>query len=165
MKFKHICSVLFILLALSVCASSLRADSLDASLSNPTLTGAAGGTVTFVATLSTPSTNLNLIFLNGDAPSASPLLTVSDVPFNTNFPSSLSHGSSITADIFSVFLDPTIATGLYTGTFSILGGGDSNALVDLANLKFTVDVTPSTSVAEPRSITLLFASGLLALVG
>jgi hypothetical protein len=49
--------------------------------------------------------------------------------------------------------------GLYTGTYQIIGGADSNAQDVLASENFDIQVTP-----EPSSL-LLLASGLAGLAG
>jgi hypothetical protein len=60
--------------------------------------------------------------------------------------------------LFSIDLPASVAAGLYTGSFEILGGADSGALDTLGSVAFQVNVAPS-AVPEPESLMLL-AAGL-----
>jgi hypothetical protein len=146
-----------------VCLGSpvLRADTLSASLVNAALTGTAGSSITFQANVSNPSGTDT--FLNGDSSiTSSILVSVNDTPFILNAPVSLgSGGIAGPFDIFTVVLDPSIAAGIYTGTFSILGGADGASSNDLADLNFTVNVTPSTSVPEPGTLQMVLVGAFL----
>ncbi|MBV8053356.1 MAG: PEP-CTERM sorting domain-containing protein [Acidobacteriaceae bacterium] len=161
-----------LLLSLSGLAS---ADSLDITLTQVTLTGAAGTTVTFDATL----TNLSntTIFLNGDSfTTSSPFLTVNDNPFLTNAPLSLNAGAnSGPFPLFSVLIAPGATPGSYgssasissniftssniSNSFVILGGASGSDFNTLGSATFTVDVSPA---PEPSTLVLL-ASGVGAL--
>jgi hypothetical protein len=151
-----------ILLALFlVClgAPVLRADTLSASLVNATLSGTAGSSIIFQANVSNPSATDT--FLNGDSSSTSSLLvSVNDALFFLNAPLSLPSGGSFGPfNIFTVVLDSTIAPGIYTGTFIIVGGGDASALTDLADLNFTVDVV---NITEPGTLQMVLVGAFLA---
>jgi hypothetical protein len=153
------------LLILSVMAAVLfsavaHADSIDITLISTSQSGVAGTTVTFEAIL----TNLtsSTVFLNGDsATTSTSFLTLDDNPFMSNAPLSLAAGaSSGPFALFSVFIAPGTASGIYSpNLFSILGGADSNAFNPVGNAPFSVSVSP---VPEPGTITLLL-TGMLGL--
>jgi len=145
-----------------VLSASACADSIDITLTQTTLSGAAGTTVTFGATLTNVSSGT--IFLNGDSfATSSPSLNVDDNPFLTNAPLSLTPGaSSGPFSLFSVLIAPGATTGFYgSNSFTILGGPTSSDFNSVGSSVFTVNVSP---VPEPSTLILL-ASGLLALGG
>ena len=141
----------------------LRADTLSASLVNDTLTATAGGTVTFQVNLANPS--ITDTFLVSDSfLTSSSLITVDDSPYYlATFPGDLAAGGSAgPVDLFNIIVDPTAGPGIYTGTFSILGGGNSSSTTDLYDLSFNVDVISSTTVPEPGTLSMLFLGLTLA---
>jgi len=159
---RGITSIRLLILAASILALCCVAvaDTIDITLTQSTLTGAAGTTVTFDATLT--NTSSSTIFLNGDSfTTSSPFLTVDDNPFLTNFPLSLpADGSSGPFPLFSVLIAPGATAGSYgSNSFTILGGLTGSDFGSVGSTVFTVDVSP---VPEPSTLVLL-ASGLFAL--
>ncbi len=146
-----------------------RADSLDVTLTQSTITISQGTTsVAFFATIFNPSST-DTVYLNGDSPlTFSSSISVNDSPFLLNAPISLAPlATSSSFEIFDVVLAPGITPGSYSGVFSILGGPDGGTntdFSDLADVSFTVDVTQKTASTTPEPGTLLLlASGLPAL--
>jgi hypothetical protein len=75
-----------------------------------------------------------------------------------DFPLSLDPGESFSGTLFSIALPSNLAAGLYTGSFEILGGADSDALETLFSVDFQVNVAPTAStVPEPESLMLVVA--------
>jgi hypothetical protein len=157
-------SSMFCILLLTVTAFTVlpaTAQDVGIILSQSTLTGAAGTTLTFDATL----TNLSggTIYLNGDSfTTVSPSLTVSDNPFLTNAPLSLAAGAtSATFAMFTVIIPPGLAPGIYSlNDFTIIGGLSGTDFTVLGSTTFTVDVV--SPVPEPATLALV-GTGLLAL--
>jgi hypothetical protein len=130
-------------------------------LSQSTLSGAAGTTLTFDATLTNTSTST--IFLNGDSATTETTgLVFSDDPFFNNAPLSLAAGaSSGPFDIFTVTIAPGTALGVYSlNEFAILGGLTNADFNPVGSTNFTVDVV--SPVPEPGTLVLV-GSGLLGL--
>ena len=151
---------LFVLAATSLLSSRTLADTIDLSLNAPAQPGTAGSTVSFVATVLAPSTNGGTVFLNGDSFNVSSPLILDDNGFFNDFPLSLDPGDNFSGTLFSIALPSNLAAGLYTGSFEILGGADSDALDTLGSVDFQVNVVPTAStVPEPESLMLL-AAGL-----
>jgi hypothetical protein len=151
---------LFVLAATLLLSSRTFADTIDLSLNAPAQPGTAGSTVSFVATVLAPGTNGGTVFLNGDSFDAFSPLILDDSGFFTDFPLSLDPGDSFSGTLFSIALPSNLAAGLYTGSFAILGGADSDALDTLGSVDFQVNVAPTAStVPEPESM-MLMAAGL-----
>jgi hypothetical protein len=158
MKFTKALTVAALALAGVVYASPALADTLDLSFTNPSLTGSAGETLTFNATALAPSSNAAPVYLNGDNITFSlPAATTDDSPFLFNFPFSLNPGDSFTGDVFTLPLSSTLAPGIYTGSFEILGGSDGSAYEVLSSTNFQASVIAATP--EPDSL-LLFGIGV-----
>jgi hypothetical protein len=156
-------SMFFILLVTGIAFTVLPATAQDIGivLSQSTLTGVAGTTLTFDASL----TNLSgsPVFLNGDSyTTTSPSLTVSDNPFVANAPLSLAVGAiSGPFAIFTVTIAPGLAPGVYSlNDFTILGGQTGTDFDVVGSTNFTVDVVAA--VPEPATLVMV-GSGLLAL--
>jgi hypothetical protein len=150
----------FALAATLLLSTRAFADTIGLSLTAPTQTGTAGSTVSFAATVSAPGTNGGTVFLNGDSFNVSSPLTLDDSGFLFDFPLSLDPGDSFSGVLFSIDLPASLAAGLYTGSFEILGAADGGTFDTLASVDFQVNVVPTAStVPEPESLMLL-AAGL-----
>ena len=149
---------LFVFAATLLLSSRTFADTIDLSLSAPVQSGTAGSTVSFFATVSAPNSKGDTVFLNGDGFDVSSPLTLDDSGFFNDFPLSLDPGDSFSGTLFSIALPSNLAAGLYTGSFTILGGADGNAQDTLASVDWQVNVAPTGStVPEPESLMLLVA--------
>jgi hypothetical protein len=138
---------------------SATAQDIGIILSQTTLSGAGGTTLTFDATLTNLSTST--MFLNGDSfTTVSPSLTVSDNPFLNNAPLSLAAGaSSGPFALFTVTLAPGLAPGVYSlNNFTILGGLTGVNFNIVGSTNFTV----VSVVPEPATLVLV-GTGLLGL--
>lgn len=110
-----------------------------------------GGSLTYGATVSAPTSNAAAVFLNGDSFNVTSPVTLNDSDFFNNFPLSLAPGTSFTGGLFVLTVPPNSALGIYLGTFTLLGGANGNATGTLGAVNFSLTtVTP-----EPSSITLL----------
>jgi len=150
-----------VLALLGSAARPATAQDIGIVLSQSTLTGVAGTTLTFDATLTNLSTST--IFLNGDSyTTVSPSLTLSDNPFLTNAPLSMTAGaSSGPFAIFTITIAPGTAPGVYSlNDFTILGGLTGTDFNPVGSANFTIDVV--SAVPEPATIVLV-SSGLLGL--
>jgi hypothetical protein len=133
-------------------ASSAAAQTLDLTLVDPSQS-VQQGTVAVEFDAIVTNASAQTVFLNGDsATTGSPLLTIDDSPFFANAPLSLDPGQS--SGLFALFnldLDPSATPGVYDGNvFSLLGGADGGATVDVADAAFSLTVTPSAPpVPEP----------------
>jgi hypothetical protein len=145
-----------LIFALILPVTPALADTLNLSLTNPTQNGAPGDTVSFYATVSTPSSNKSTIYLSGDSFNlSSPGATIDDSGFLFTFPLSLDPNNSFTGELFTVTLPSGLPQGVYSGYFEILGGSDPSALNTIATVGFNVDQP----VPEPASW-LLLATGV-----
>jgi hypothetical protein len=163
MNVRKIIPAFLMLLLAAFAAPLLRADTINASLVHDTLMTTAGSTITFQVNLSNPSQTDT--FLNSDSSiTSSPLIQLNDAPyFSFTFPGVIAAGGSAgPIDLFNILVAPGAVPGNYTGTFTIIGGGDSGSFIDLADLNFTVKVASSSSVPEPGTLTMLLLGVILA---
>ena len=138
------------LLAMGI-SSAAYADSVTFTLTDPVgYIPNTGGSETFEATVTAPSTNGAAVFLNGDSFNVTAPVTLNDNDFFSDFPLSLAPGASFTGDLFVLTLPPNEPFGTYPGTFTLLGGSNGNATDTLGTVNFSVATTP-----EPSSILLL----------
>lgn len=148
--------------------SSAYADTVNFTLSLPDAKVPATGTtllpttVTFLATVSAPSSNGAAVFLNGDAFNITAPVTLDDSDFFANFPLSLAPGTSFAGDLFTLTIPPNTPFAIYLGTFTLEGGADGSADDPLGTVDFSVGPVP-----EPSSILLLLTgmAGLALLAG
>ncbi|MCE4554288.1 PEP-CTERM sorting domain-containing protein [Roseateles cellulosilyticus] len=146
---------------LSLCLSSVtaRADVLTLTLTSPLQEMSPnGGILEFEATVSAPLSNLDNVYLNGDAYTLADPLTLHDSGFFSDFPLALAPGESFTGFLFKLTVPAGISNGMYASSFSILGGGlgETNTL---ATVGFNVNVVP-----EPSSMLLMSTAILAGLV-
>lgn len=148
-----------------------HADSVSLTLQDPYLETASPGTFDFTATVSAPSTNTGVEYLNSDSFSVTepsltlPQLTLNDSGFFNNFPIFMNPGSSFTGSLFTVTVPAGTPEGIYAGSFTILGGEDGGAGTAanmLATVDFNVQVTPEPPSWELMALAL---TGLFAAAG
>jgi hypothetical protein len=154
-------------IGLMLACTAAKADTISFTINNPFQSTAAGGTVTFDATV----TNISgqEVFLNGDNASLdSPFdqSDISDTDYNANFPLTLDPGQTVTDSLFTVTVPPGTPDGTYAGSFEITGGSDgSEQLVLGGSQDFDVEVASGASVVPEPSSVVLLASGLAGLAG
>jgi hypothetical protein len=133
-----------------------RADTLNLVLDAPYQLTTGSNTVTFDVTIYNTGA-ADTIYLDGDSFNIDSPLTLDDSGFFDNAPTSLGPSdSSSDFELFTVTVPDGTPTGLYTGSFEILGGGPSDDNV-IGVADFDVQVTP-----EPTSL-LLLLTGLAGL--
>src|ERR1017187_6333736 len=141
-----------LLVAFGLFLATAFADILTVSLDTTSLVGAPGTAVTFSGTILNASGVE--VFLNGAGGNlSSPELTLDLTPFFTLTPLSLLDGGSYSGDIFAVAISGVALPGDYFGTFTILGGVDSQTFDPVGSVDFQVTVSDTTTVPEPSSRT------------
>ena len=136
-----------LVVALVLTASSVSALPISLTLASSLLAAQPGATVTFTGTVA--ETGGTATPLLGDAISVASPLVVDDTPFLINFPLQLNAMQSVTAPIFSVMVPLGAASGVYPGSFAILGDQGT-----IASTVFAVSVG-TTAVPEPTVLSLL----------
>lgn len=132
------------------------ADTINFTINNPAqAVEAAGGTLYYNATVSAPSANSALVYLNGDSYSLDAAFVLDESPFLLNFPLDLAPGQSYTGTLFEVIVPADSLLGLYAGSFQILGGATAGDDLVLSSAAFSAAVSP-----EPSSL-LLLGTGLI----
>jgi hypothetical protein len=149
------------------CALLARADTVDITLQESTLSGAPGSELEFFGNLT--NTTGSDVFLNADNFNLTglPLGSIDDSPFFDNTPSGFLGplASSGVIGLFNITIPAGFATGSYDGTFQILGGATVSDQTVVGSADFTAQVTstPVTSTPEAGSMVPTLAV-LLALV-
>ncbi len=139
------------LLTIGLSSATAHADSITFTLTNPTgYVVHTGGSLTFDATVSAPTSNSAPVFLNGDSFNVTAPVTLDDSDFFNDFPLSLAPGASFTGDLFVLTVPPNSPFGTFLGTFTLEGGANGSASNTLGTDSFALITTP-----EPSSIVLL----------
>jgi hypothetical protein len=134
MKTKIQMLLILVLLSTAVANAAMLTLVFDSSL----LYAQPGQQVTFSGTLT--NTGTTTVFLNGD--SVTFPLPVDDTPFFLQTPPALGAGASATASILDVLVPGGTPPGLYTGSFSVVGGDSAASLDVLTTNAFAVQVVP-----------------------
>jgi hypothetical protein len=143
-----------------------KASPITVDLTSTLLQAPEGSGVTFSGTLS--NTASFVIFLNSAGLNLAGAFTPADedlMPFFTDAPLFLSASASTsTIDLFTLQEPSPFATGSYSGTFTILGGADGNAMDVVGSAGFTIQVVNATAVPEPSPGALIVGSGVSMLI-
>lgn len=134
-----------------------QAATINISLTAPVST-AAGNTLTVNGMLS--NTTGSTVFLNAASINLAglPPGNIDPAPFFTNAPLFLSGlAASANIGLFAITVPNPFASGIYAGTFTVLGGSSSTSQTNLGSANFTVQVNGpgGASVPEPASAALL----------
>jgi hypothetical protein len=141
-------------LCLMLTTNAAQATPMSFSLASPLLTTQSGLTVTFTGTIT--ETGGTTTFLNGDSFTIAAPLIADDTLFFLNTPLVFAPLQSVTAPLFTISVPAGTASGLYPGSFSLLGGGTPATLTVLASQGFAVDVAGTgTPVPGPATLSLL----------
>ena len=145
--------------------AAAKADTITITFDQPNQTAVAGDTLEFFGTITNNTSST--IYLNLDALNLSGLsFSTNDQFFNTVpislDPSGQPGDSSGDIELFDVTVSSPLAdpAGLYSGTYTLLGGTDSDGQDVLSTANFSVTTTAPSTVPEPSSIVLLL-SGIL----
>ena len=139
-----------------------EASPITVDLTSTLLQGCEGSTVTFSGTLSNAASSV--IFLNSAGLNLAGGFSAADedlTPFFNDAPLFLSASASTPViDLFTLQVPSLFATGSYSGTFTILGGADTNAMDVVGSAGFTIQVVNATGVPEPSSGALIAVTGV-----
>ena len=152
--------------ALAFAAVPVRAGAIDIVLTQSYVYANPGDTVGFDATVTAPwPSPYDTVFLNADTANVDNPLALDDSPFFLNFPSYMYPGDPpAQGTLFAVFVPFGTAQGVYSGSFTILGGADGSTLDPLATAIFNVEVLQgSAEVPEPCSLAAV--AGALLMLG
>lgn len=157
-------AALLLALLASPAARAQSVSPLAFTLMPPAQAGAPGTTLHFTGTLR--NTTAAVVFLNGDSATLNaPALTLDDTPF-LGAPVSLAPagqaGSTYTGGFFDVMIPQSALPGVFSGSFSILGGATNTANDVQASQPLSVTVGTPSPVPEASTTASL---GLLLAVG
>ncbi|HEU5340655.1 PEP-CTERM sorting domain-containing protein [Edaphobacter sp.] len=153
---KSILAIALALVPAALLMPAAHADTINLTINDPLQTiGTAGGILDYSATVSAPSTNSALVYLNGDSYSLNAAFMLDDSPFLLNFPLNLAPGQSHTSTLFEIIVPADSPLGLYVGSFQILGGATGSDGLVLSSAAFGTAVS-----SEPSSL-LLLGTGLI----
>ena len=127
----------FLTILLVLTAAVGNAATLEFSFTS-SLLYSTGFPVTFNVTLT--NTGTTAAYINGD--NVTSALPFDDTPFLLGAPLFLSPGDSFTGSILTVSPLPGTPLGLYTGTFSVIGGDSPADSAVLSSAVFGVQVVP-----------------------
>lgn len=154
------------LCTLTFLSTSVQADPLTLTLTNPNQSGAAGNILSFTGSLSNGGAPAVQIFSSQISfDDGGGTLFLDDTPFVVNFlGQSLAAGSTLgPLEMFTIEILAGATPGTYTGVFSVLY--DNGTGIPETNLfSFSVTVLGAQAVPEPMAL-LLLGSGLLGLSG
>jgi len=127
-----------------------------------TVTISQGGSSGFNASVTnggSPRVYLNALSINFSGPAG---ITFSDSPFFANTPTFLDPMQTTgLVSFFDVFVNIAVPTGLYSGTFTVLGGDTDSDQNDLGTQPFSINVVQGTQTPVPEPATMfLLATGL-----
>jgi hypothetical protein len=123
------------------------------------LPGGSSGFNASVTNLGPPRVFLNSLAINFSGPAG---ITFSDTPFFANTPAFLDSGQTTgVVSFFDVFVDISVPPGLYSGSFTVLGGDTDSDLNDLGTQPFAINVLEGSAPPIPEPATMfLLATGL-----
>lgn len=143
----------------------LHADPVTITINNTPLSGVAGATLTFDATMTNTTDGLlNLVGDDFGLTAPFTIANVNDSAFLLSWPLTLAPGASFgSAALFDITIPLGTAPGIYGGTFSLFGGpGDLDQNL-LGTATFEVDVTKTTTATPEPGTFALMMLGLLGL--
>lgn len=147
-----------ICLLVLVLARGANAD-LTLTLDQTQVSALPGDMLTFTGNLQ--NTSSADIYLNGAGfPQLDIGLAGDESPFFANTPPFLTPGQSLpgSVSLFTVTLDSSLPSGVYSGTFQVVGGPDDMTFNPLASADFQINIAPSgqpPAVPEPGGVSLL----------
>ncbi len=153
------------LAALLLASVAAHADSVTFTLNNPSQSvTAAGGTLTYSATVFAPTTNSGSEDLNDLVFNLNPAntFTIDQSGFLNTFPFTLTPGQSFTGTLFTLMVPANSKSNSYVGGVQLYGG-PSNTI--LGTQTFGVYVAPAAVAVTPEpSSLLLLGTGMVGAV-
>ena len=128
----------FLVILLVLTAALGNAATVDFTFTSSLLYTQPGSPVTFSGTLT--NTGATTAYINGD--NVTSALPFDDTPFLLGAPLFLNPADSFTGPLFTVSVPTGTPLGLYTGTFSVIGGDSPGASDILSSAVFGVQVVP-----------------------
>jgi hypothetical protein len=152
-----------LILILIAAGAAFQASAMTVTLTQNTLFGNPGNTVSFFGTLDNNSANT--VFINGDSFTFAIPGVVDDTPFLTFAPIFLAPSQiSAAFEFLNVTIPIAQGAGIYDGVITILGGDSESATDVIGSAAFHVNVNSiAPSTPEPGSL-LLMAGGIAGLL-